>query len=73
MQALPPRGRTGTSTGRKAKGREWGRARSRFPAARAPGAASPLRDDLPSAGCRTHMVNGAEGQANGWAGLAGGG
>lgn len=35
--------------------------------------AAPLPGGLPSAACRTHMVNGAGGQANGWAGLAGGG
>lgn len=61
-------------TGRKAKGREWGEGEEPFPGSRGSRRGlAPLRDDLPSAGCRTHMVNGAEGQANGWAGLAGGG
>lgn len=74
MQALPPHGKAATSTGRKAKGREWGEGEEPFPGSRGSRRGlAPLPDDLPSAGCRTHMVNGAEGQANGWAGLAGGG
>lgn len=71
MQALPPHGRAATSAGRKAKGRGWGEGEGPFPGSRGSRRGlAPLRDDLPSAGCRTHMVNGAEGQTNGWAGLA---
>lgn len=33
----------------------------------------PPRGDLPPAGCRTHIVNGARGRASRWAGLTGGG
>lgn len=70
----PTHGRAPTSAGRKAKGRGWGEGEGPFPGSRGSrrGLTS-LRDDLPSAGCRTHMVNRAEGQTNGWAGLAGGG
>lgn len=60
--------------GRKAKGREWGEGEEPFPGSRdSRRGLALLRDDLPPAGCSTHMVNGAEGQTNGWAGLAGGG
>lgn len=48
-----------------------GRGGGGFPAA--PSAASgSRRGDLPLAGCRTHIVNGAGGRVNGWVGLSGG-
>lgn len=59
---LPPQERTTAATeGRKPRGSkagDWGG--GGFPAAPCAASAS-LRGDLPSAGCRTHIVNGAGG------------
>lgn len=73
--AGPPTPRQdGRQHGEKDRGPRVGEGEEPFPGSRGSRRGlAPLRDDLPSAGCRTHMVNGAEGQANGWAGLAGGG
>lgn len=58
QERFPPRGK---SRG----GLKRGRGKDGFPAAPRAASAS-LTGDLPSAGCRTHIVNGAGGRVDGW-------